>query len=66
MEKFCLDRSAFKATTAGKADDHVTDWKNKTPRERMAAAFFLIYHAYGVDEKTPLDRTVFSKRRRPQ
>jgi hypothetical protein len=32
----------------------------------MEAAFFLICQAYGVDEKTPLDRTVFSKRRRPQ
>ena len=62
--KFRLDRSAFKATNANNAGDHVTDWSNKTPFERLEAAFFLINHSYGVNSKTRLNRTVFSKRRR--
>ena len=65
MERnFRLDGSALKATNAKDADDHVTDWSNKTPFERLEAAFFLINHAYGVNSKTRLNRTVFSKRKR--
>jgi hypothetical protein len=63
-EKFRLDRTAFKATNAKDADDHVTDWRNKTPFERLEAAWFLINQAYGIDANTRLDRTVFSKRTR--
>ena len=63
-EKFRLDRTAFKATNAKDADDHVTEWKDKTPFERLEAAWFLINQAYGTTSKTKLDRTVFSKRRR--
>jgi hypothetical protein len=62
-EKFRLDKTAFKATNAKDADDHVTEWKDKTPWERLEAAWFLINHAYGTDSKTKVDRTVFSKRR---
>jgi hypothetical protein len=63
-EKFRLDRAAFKATNVKDADDHVTEWRNKTPFERLEAAFFLINHAYGTDSKTRVDRTVFAKRKR--
>lgn len=63
-EKFRLDRTAFKATTAGEAYDHVTEWRDKTPGERLAAAWFLINQVYGTTSKTKVDRTVFSKRRR--
>lgn len=63
-EKFRLDKTAFKATNAKDADDHVTEWKDKTPWERLEAAWFLINHAYGIDSKTKVDRTVFSKRTR--
>jgi hypothetical protein len=63
-QKFRLDRTAFKATNAGDADDHVTEWKDKTPFERLEAAWFLINQVYCTDSKTKLDRTVFSKRRR--
>ena len=63
-KKFRLDRTAFKATTAKDADDHVTEWNDKTPWERLEAAWFLINHAYGTTSKTKVDRTVFSKRTR--
>jgi len=63
-QKFRLDRTAFKATTAEAADDHVSDWEDKTYKERLEAAWFLINHAYGTTSETRLDRTVFSKRKR--
>jgi hypothetical protein len=63
-DKFRLDRTAFKATTAKEADDHVTEWRDKTPGERLAAAWYLIHKAYGTNAQTPLDRTVFSSRKR--
>jgi len=63
-KKFRLDRTAFKATNAAGADDHVTDMKDKTYFERLEAAWFLINQLYGTTSKTPLDRTVFSKRKR--
>ena len=63
-EKFRLDKTAFKATNLKDADDHVTEWKDKTPLERLEAAWFLINHAYGIDSDTRLDRTIFSKRKR--
>ena len=65
-DKFRLDRTAFKAGTAEEADDHVTDWKDKTPGERLQAAWYLINKMYGTTSKTPLDRTVFSKRKRDE
>lgn len=63
-QKFRLDRTAFKATNAKDADDHVTEWKDKTYMERLEAAWFLINQMYGTTAKTPLDRTVFSMRKR--
>ena len=64
MEQFRLDRTAFKATTARDADDQVSYWKDKSYKERLEAAFYLIYKAYGVNASTKLDRTAFSKRKR--
>jgi hypothetical protein len=62
-DKFRLDRSKFKATTIQEADDHVTYWKDKSYRERMEAAWYLINKAYGTTSATKLDRTVFSARK---
>jgi hypothetical protein len=63
-EKFRLNRTAFKATNAKEANDHVTQWKDKSPWERLEAAWVIINRVYGVTAQTRLDRTVFSKRRR--
>lgn len=63
-EKFRLDRTAFSAGSFEEANDHTSYWKNKTYKERLEAAWFLIMHAYGIDENTRLDRTVFSARKR--
>ena len=59
-----MDKTAFQATNAEDANNHVRDWKDKTPLERLEAAWFLIKHAYGIDDNAKVDRTVFSKRTR--
>lgn len=64
-KKFTLDRSIFSNTTIHAADDHVSEWKNKTLSERMEAAFYLINKTFGTTNQTPLDRNVFSCRKHP-
>lgn len=63
-QKFRLDRTAFKATNATEADDHVSYWLDKSLKERLEAAFYLINQVYGTTNQTKLDRTVFSVRKR--
>jgi hypothetical protein len=66
MDQPKLDRTKFKA---GKSEDQVNDrscWLNKTPKERLAAAWYLICSAYGLEYRGDhkLDRTVFSMKKR--
>jgi hypothetical protein len=61
---FRLDRTAFQATTAEDAANHIKYWRTKTHKERLEAAWFLITHAYRIEKNTRLDRTAFSKRKR--
>lgn len=62
-QKFRMDGTAYKATTAAEADDHVTYWTDRSLRERLEAACYLINQAYGTTPQTKLDRAVFSKRK---
>jgi hypothetical protein len=64
QQEFRLDRTAFQATTAKEADEHVKYWKNRPYSERLKAAYYLIVHAYGINSDTRLDKSVFSKRKR--
>jgi hypothetical protein len=61
QQKFRLDKTAFEANDA---DNHIKYWKDKSYSERLQAAWFLIQHAYGIDNKTRMDKTVFEKRKR--
>ncbi len=61
---FRLDRSVFKATDAASASNHTADWKDRSYADRLAAAWFLIRHAYRLDGNIKMDRTVFAKRKR--
>jgi hypothetical protein len=63
-KKFRMDKTAFSATSFKEADNHVAYWEDKTYSERLAAAWFLIKHAYGIDDDTRMDKTVFECRRR--
>lgn len=45
------------------ADNHTSYWKNKTLKERLDAACYLIQQFYGTTTQTPIDKSVFSKRK---
>ncbi len=62
-EKFRMDRTSFAVMSFAEADDHVTEWEDKSYGERLQAAFYLINKAYGTTNQTPLDRTVFKQRK---
>lgn len=63
---FRLDKTAFKSGKIADQNNNVAYWLNKTPIERLEAAWFLTCHAYGIDYKDPpkLDKMKFSKRSR--
>lgn len=61
--KFKMDRTIGRGVSFDVAKDHVTYWNDKSPNERLEAAWYLIGITYGVDSKTRLARKVFSKRK---
>jgi hypothetical protein len=62
-KKYKLDKTAFQAMTVQEADNHHGYWKNKSLKERLDAACYLINQFYGATPQTPLDKTVFTKRK---
>lgn len=62
--EFRLDKSAFTASSAKEADNHISYWRTKTITERLQAGFYLINQFYNTTNATSLDRTVFTKRKR--
>jgi len=46
------------------ADNHVAHWADKSERERMDAACFLIYQIFGTNQYTKVDWTVTERRKR--
>ncbi len=62
-KKFRLDKTAFQGMTFEEADNHYGNWKNKSQRERLEAACFLINQFYGTTPQTPIDKTIFTKRK---
>lgn len=63
VKKYPFDKTAFSKMSFEEANNHYGYWKNKTMKERIDAAFYLIYQIYNVNKHTPLDKTVFSKRK---
>jgi len=61
--KYRLDKTAFQGMTVEEADNHYTNWKNKSLKERLDAACYLINQFYGTTPQTPIDKTVFTKRK---
>jgi len=61
MEKFRLDRTAFKAHTAKEADNHAALYATMSWKERLAAAAYLISIAYNYPLAHPpkMDKTKF-------
>jgi hypothetical protein len=62
-KKYRMDKTAFKVQTFEEADNHYGPWENKSTKERLDAASYLICQYYKVTPSTKLDRTVFSKRK---
>jgi hypothetical protein len=62
-KKYKLDKTAFQAMTVEEADTHYGYWKNKSYKERLEAGCYLIEQFYGVTKRTPLDKTIFTKRK---
>ena len=62
-KKYRLDKTIFKASRVDEADHHYAYWKNRSLKERLEAACYLINQFYGTTPQTPIDRTVFTKRK---
>ena len=64
-KKYKLDRTYFKASTFQEADNNYFYWQDKTLRERLEAAYYLITSAYNFSPETPpsIDRTYFATRK---
>ncbi|MFN9803144.1 MAG: hypothetical protein ACK54Y_04905 [Bacteroidota bacterium] len=62
MEKFRLDRTAFKAQTLKEAAQHSDYYKKLTWQERLQIADYLNSVAYNYDLNNPpkMDKTKFS------
>ena len=60
-----MDRMAFAKMTFAEADDSVEYWLQRTPAERIHAAYLLSLRAFGYNpENEPrLDRSIFSMRK---
>jgi len=58
MEGYKMDRSFASQSTFKEADDHVTYYKDKTPKERLNAACFIINNIFQVTPKTKVDRNI--------
>ena len=63
IRKYSLDKTVFQAMKVEEADNHTGYWKDKTLKERLDAAWFLIHQFYGTTPQTPIDKTVFAKRK---
>jgi hypothetical protein len=62
-KKYTLDKTVFRAMTLRETDDHYGYWKNKSMKERLDAACYLVNQFYGTTPQTPVDKTVFTKRK---
>lgn len=62
MNRFTLDRTAFKAHTLKEAANHADEYKKLSWQERLKVAAYLNSVAYNFDLNNPprLDRTKFS------
>ncbi len=67
MPTYRLDRTAFRIATFQEADHLRTFWLNKSPLERLQAAWHLTCRANNLDpgQEHRLDRTKFSMRKNP-
>ena len=60
-----LDGTAFKAGNHASASNNYEFWKDKSPEEKLRAAFYLnsVAFNFSLDNPPRLDRTAFSMRK---
>lgn len=64
-DRFCIDKTVFRAMKIEDAANHRRFWIDKSMKERLDAAFYLIQQFYGTTPLTKIDMSVFSKRKHP-
>lgn len=66
MKDYSLDRTAFKAHTAQKADNHSAFYKSKSGKERLEIAGYLNSMAfnYPINDPPRMDKTFFRTKER--
>ena len=61
---FKLDRTVFEKGKADSMSNNVDYWQNKSPQERLSAAWYLVCCGFRIPNSTSstlsLDRTIFS------
>lgn len=62
-KQYRLDKTTFQAMTVQEADVHYGYWKNRSLKERLNAACYLINQFYGITPQTPVDKTIVTKRK---
>ncbi len=65
MNKFRLDKTAFKIQSVKNADESMRDSRHYSSSERFEIAFYLTSVAYGFDMQNPprMDKTIFRIRK---
>jgi hypothetical protein len=63
--QFKLDRTAFQIKKIEEQDNNVEYWLDRTPAERLSAAWYLICQAYNLEYRYDhkLDKTHFEMRK---
>ena len=64
-KQYRLDRTKFKIQTFQEADMQYDFWKEKSVKERLEAAYYLISAAFNFDINNPprMDKSTFSSRK---
>jgi hypothetical protein len=58
MENMKMDRTRVTKSSFKEADNHVNFYDDKTPRERLEAAYYIIKHVFQIDENYKMDKTI--------
>jgi len=62
-KKYRIDKTVFRGSKVEEADHHYSYWKNKSLKERLEAACYLINQFYSTTPQTAIDKTIFTKRK---
>jgi poly-beta-hydroxyalkanoate depolymerase len=58
-----MDRSIVSKSSYEEADNHTNFYDDKTPKERLEAAYYIIKHVFQKDENYKMDKTITYSRK---